>query len=577
MDFETDMREAVASIAAETGLKEDDAFAVWYLEIAHDLDRQEAVGAASYDGGNDHGIDAFYVDDELHRIVVAQIKYFGQSTKAPKPAQLALLLNTPDVLADPQALRNDGRPDLATAAEEYVEARGRGYSTILQIVYPGEPRAGLQNQARSFNRRHADEDISAQIVPLEELDTFYASFMGSTGRIATGTLDVVSNASFAQVGSYGKAIVATVPGTSLKRLWDLHGHLLFEQDVRLALPSRKGSVNAGIRDTIDNPRDRCNFWAYNNGITIVARSFTRRARLGRIELHDFSIVNGCQTTVMIGRSTQAAVENLQVLVRIVAAPRQLADSIIKYTNAQTPIRPWEMSARDKDQQRLRRELESLPSPWFYALRRGEFDALADKERFGSADNRRVLPFPVSIQFLAAYNGLPVEAYKDKAKIFTVHKERVLPPTVSAEEVLWAYHIGQATIRVLPEIRRELATDDRAQLILKRGAHFFATSISAHLIRDRNGHDFVARIDVARLADKAMGDRLNKYARLALLWYVRGISHQLDQGKELGALLRTPSTNDVIRKYAESRMAEERLAPHTLEEKLPVLPGIPKKA
>jgi hypothetical protein len=260
----------------------------------------------------------------------------------------------------------------------------------------------------------------------------------------------------------------------------------------------------------------------------------------------------------------------------VAAPRQLADSIIRYTNAQTPIRPWEMSARDKDQQRLRRELESLPSPWFYALRRGEFDALADKERFGPADNRRVLPFPVSIQFLAAYQGLPVEAYKDKARIFTVHKERVLPPTVSAEEVLWAYHIGQAAIRVLSEIRRELAADERAQLILKRGAHFFATAISAHLIRDRNGHDFIARIDIARLNDKALGERLDKYARLALLWYVREISHQLEQGKELGALLRTPSTNDAIRKYVESRMAEERLAPLSLEEKLPVLPGIPKK-
>ena len=68
MNFESDMRAAVAVIAAETGLKPDDAFAVWYLQIALGLDRQEAVDAASYDGGNDHGkIVGFHFDSSPTR------------------------------------------------------------------------------------------------------------------------------------------------------------------------------------------------------------------------------------------------------------------------------------------------------------------------------------------------------------------------------------------------------------------------------------------------------------------------------------------------------------------------------
>lgn len=66
-------------------------------------------------------------------------------------------------------------------------------------------------------------------------------------------------------------------------------------------------MNAGIRNTLGDADDRGHFWAYNNGITIIARTFEFNEDEDTVELTDFSIVNGCQTTVSLGgRLTGAA-------------------------------------------------------------------------------------------------------------------------------------------------------------------------------------------------------------------------------------------------------------------------------
>ena len=573
LSFERALREDVSRIASEEGVSTDHAFSIWYCEVALRLDRQEAVDASRFDGGNDRGVDIFYVDDELQRVVVAQTKYYRSTTKAPSPAELALLLDIPEALSDPQALRDDGRPDLAEAADDLAAAVDSGYAVRLQLVYPGSARKGLDQQIRTYNKRRVDQEMAAELVPLIELATLHSDYMGEAGRVGAGMLVLSGSSSYEQSGPYGRAMVASVTGDSLKRLYDEHGDALFDQNVRLFLGARKGSVNAGIRSTIDSPTDRGNFWAYNNGITIVARSYRRRVRAAKVELTQFSIVNGCQTTVLIGRSDAAAVQDVHVLARIVAAPAKVLDNIIKYTNSQTPIRVWEMSARDKEQQRIRRELEALPDPWFYAFRRGEYEAIGNKSKFGAGQDRRVLPFPQSIQYLAAFRGMPVQAYKDKGRLFTVHKDKVLPPGLHPTDLLWAWHVGEAVRGVIPAVAQQLTGDPDATLILRRGPHFYATAIAATLLADRNGQDFTARVEPRRLADKAMRDRLSKYATTALVYYVRATKQFLSGGKDLGLILRSPETNRELTAWVNEQMVTERLAPKALGERLPKLPNV----
>jgi hypothetical protein len=353
VEYEQLMRRDIADLAATEGLSEDRAFSVWYCQVALHQDRAEALDASRYDGGNDRGVDLFWVDDEQQRIVIGSSKYYKKSSKAPTPAEVALLLNTIDALSDAQELRDIGRHDLAEAADDLQAARDQGYAVRLQMVYPGPVRQNLEAQIRAYNRSHSDEEVTAELIPLKELEMLFGEYTGVADRVPHGSVSLVGDCAYEQTGSYGRALVATATASSLKSLYDAHGDRLFAENIRLFLGSRKGSVNAEIRETLDDPADRVNFFAYNNGITVVAADFVHDSARAAVELSQFSIVNGCQTTVLIGNSSSDRLAGVTVLVRVVAAPPKLVDSIIRYTNSQTPIRVWERSARDKAQQRIR--------------------------------------------------------------------------------------------------------------------------------------------------------------------------------------------------------------------------------
>lgn len=574
--FERRMRREVTDLGSRLGLDDDHAFIAWYAKIALRLDDAEAVEAMSYDGGNDRGIDVFFADDEWERIIVGQTKYYKRSDKSPKPAELAHLFNTVEEFSDPQELRDAGRMDLAQAAEDYIDGREKGYAANLQLIYPGRRNDELDRLVRNFNQRNLHENISAAVIKLDDLELLYEDYVGTVGRVSKGTLQLGDSDRYEEDSeAYGRALVCTIPGGSLKALYKAHGNRLFDQNIRLFLGARKGSVNAGIRDTLKDPNERGYFWAYNNGITIVATSYHVNEKTNIVEMTEFSIVNGCQTTVSIGESTDTAANAVAVLGRVVAAKSDRVDSIIRYTNSQTPIAIWDISARDKVQQRLKRELEELDKPWFYALRRGEFDTLPNKDDFGPWGARRVLPFPLSAQFLASLRGIPVEAYKDKARLFTAHKDKVFPNDVMATDVLWAWSVGQAVERALKKYKTEIGVNETTELILKRGARFFVTAVAGQLLRLRNGQDVFAKVDGTRVLDKAMTQRLDKYAYTATIYYVSIMREFIRTGSDLGVLLKTTDTASDLGQRVRERFAEDKLAPNALDEKLPLLPGITK--
>ena len=573
---EKEIRKRIRELAKALGITEARAFMVWYAIEAFRLDQDEAEEVISYDGGNDRGIDLLWRDDERERIVIGQSKFQKNSSKHPKVAELALLLDTIDELTDPQQLRDDGRPDLADAAEEFQEARRDGYDVQLQLIYPGAPGADLERRIRSFNRQHLRDNVSASIVDLANLELIHEDYRGAAGRVASGVLEL-KNGYFEQDGTFGKSLIGSVSGASLKLLYEAEGYRLFDQNVRLFLGTRKGSVNAGIRETLQSTEERQNFWAYNNGITLVARGFKVLDDDQSVELTDFSIVNGCQTTVSIGTESDAAAQHVSVLARIVAPTKQdLVEHIIRFTNSQSPIKMWDLSARDTVQKRLQRELEEMDEPWFYALRRGELDTHPKKEKFGAWGQRRVLEFPLTAQFLAALRGLPVEAYKDKAKLFTKHKDDVFPNDTKADDLLWAWGVGQASERAIKAYKGKIGPDETAEAILRRGARFFVTAVAGQLLRFRNGADVFAKVDGERVTDKAMEQRLDNYAALAASYYVGIMRSLMEVGNELGTLLKNTDTSEILEQRVKERLFEQELAPKALDEALPLLPGIKKR-
>ena len=85
----------------------------------------------------------------------------------------------------------------------------------------------------------------------------------------------------------------------------------------------------------------------------------------------------------------------------------------------------------------------------------------------------------------------------------------------------------------------------------------------------------AKVDIERILDKAMGERLDKYAMLGVIYYVAIMRDLVKGGSDLGTLLKTSDTAETIEQRVKERMLEDQLAATALDEKLPMLPGIAK--
>ncbi|HEX3529892.1 MAG TPA: AIPR family protein [Thermoanaerobaculia bacterium] len=367
------------------------AFMLWYAVEALDLDQDAAFEAVSYDGGNDKSIDLFFIDEAYQRIIIGQGKYQKNGRYSPKTGEFLELLHTIDWLSDPEALAREGRDDLAGAAQDYLDAVARGFSLTFEFVYMGPPKKELADQAALFTKSESGNfpSRSARILDLDLLQHAHDEYIDKSTRIAEEMINVTDGQHFEQRGAFGRAIVVTVPGVELKRLYDLHQYSLFDRNVRLFLGARKGSVNAGLRDTLNSPAERKNFWAYNNGMTFVCDSFDFDEATAALTMTNFSVVNGCQTTVSVATASAAAIKEVSVLARVIASPQKtVVDSVITYTNRQTPIQPWDISSQDKTQKRLKKEFAEEPQSFFYVLRRGEQARLNAAEKRNSREMAR---------------------------------------------------------------------------------------------------------------------------------------------------------------------------------------------
>lgn len=560
----------------EYSLTEGKAFGLWYAVDSLELQEDEAYEAVSFDGGNDKDIDFFHVDQEAERVLIAQLKFNAKGQYKGRKGELLGLIHTSDWLKDPESLEREGRADLAAAAQDYKDATGHGFSVEYIYAYCGPPYKDVDDAARQFNVSEAGNvpSRSCRVVHLESLIAEHNERINQTTRIGNAALKVIPTMSFEEKGGFGKAFVTTLTGTQLRELYSNHGDRLFDRNVRLFLGARKGGVNAGIRGTIDSENDRPNFWAYNNGVTFVCDSYNIAGKT--LTLNNFSIVNGCQTTVTIANSPPTSVRQVRVLARFIAAPERAIDPIIRYTNSQNPIRLWDLTAQDKLQKKLKRELAQLPTPFLYVLRKGETRQLPPPERKKfkrvGAGGLRAIPYDLAAQCLAAFRGLPAIAYKDKGRVFSSHYDDVFPDQIRAEELVLVWQAASVAATV---VKRELeqAVQDQ-QLgrvaILKRGAKFFVLAAMAIILHERNGKTFLNKLKADVAISKTTETRLRNYATIALEWYVEAMQELVDAGNEVTTLVRSQEWWMKIRERIQSKWKVYSLAKKVVEDSLPRL-------
>lgn len=567
--FTSRLNAAVELAKAKFQLKENVAFLLWFGINILDLSEDEALEASSVEGSNDKGIDFFHVDDEQGRVIVAQGKYAPDMAVNVKESHLSNLESSLHWLSNPEALRREGKSELAQAAEDYQKAISDGYGVELWFVYTAPRKANIEKKVHVYNANR-DNIESRRFIRHFPYEALYSVWLeeqeGRANRISTDYVATTGGEHIQLKGRFGEAVIMSVPAKELVRLYEKYGDLLFDRNVRLFLGTRKGSVNAGISDTLQDPQQRGNFWAYNNGITVICDAY--QIEDGRIVMNNFSIINGCQTTVSLA-SASGALKEVDVLTRLINAPQDVVDDIIRFNNSQNPIKMWDIASQNKTQRRLRREFEGLSKPYIYLTRRGSRPTGGLKKFRDSAGKLRQVQIDVVGQYAAAFKGMPVVAYKDKGLVFTKFHDQLFPPDIRVEEVLFECICGDICREI---VIGEIANGNPESVsILKKGGTFFVLATVAQILQLRNGATFMTKMTEQHILSPRTEKRLQQYVRFAVQEYVQAVADQAQiEGEELPTLVRSPAFFEKVRTRVERSYKTRAIGRKWLDEVLPML-------
>lgn len=159
----------------------------------------------------------------------------------------------------------------------------------------------------------------------------------------------------------------------LKALIDSEGNFknhLTEGNVRYFLGEDK-KINSSIIDTASDDVKSANFWAMNNGLTIIGDSIVPLDSKG-YSVTNPQIVNGCQTIhclyyVYSEVKNNSLPDNLKVFVKLVKTENpDIQTDIISATNSQNPVKSASLKANDNIQRNI--EVHLMDSGIYYERR-----------------------------------------------------------------------------------------------------------------------------------------------------------------------------------------------------------------
>jgi len=449
------------------------------LEVRFDIEDIHTVAAnALTDGYNDKKCDLLYVDRDNSLAVIAQ-GYEAQKKKKAAKATKASDLNTAvswilgrDVDDLPEALQS--------AAQELQSAMDAGEISKIHVWYVHNlPQSvnvekelkTVQSTAKKLIKSEAKwraVDVEVVEVGNERLQEWYSTRNNTIKVDGQISLPVTQGYELSSSDQSWHAFVTVVPLSWLRELFlQYKGELLFSANIRnyLGVVKSDNDINSGIKTTATNEPEH--FWAYNNGLTILTRGFQHDSEGKLLTVNGLSIVNGAQTTGVVGNLDQNPGPNAVVQVRFISTSnRDLIRSIIKFNNSQNKVKSSDFRSDDATQHRLRSEFHKRYKGVIYlgGRRGGDSDARA---RHRESEN---LASDTVAQALTAFRGRPVVAYSRKGQIWEDNKwyEDIFNQRTTAGHILFVFGL----LRSVEKLKSELQSKDDERTDLQQRAHRF---------------------------------------------------------------------------------------------------------
>jgi len=502
-DPRKELIEAIDAVAKRGGISRDRAIAAWYATTLLGIDEDEAIDAASVDGPEDGGCDFIYVDTDQETVYVLQGYVAERSDRSAPLKKWNALVAAVSSIKDPISFEHAGRVDIQTRLQDLDI---QNLTLVFGLVTLAAKSDQIARQKESTIRSKTyGPDVSFFY---EHQDTLYDKYLIAKTADRTVPEDTLTfgNPLSEIRGDFGHAIIGSVAASELARWYAKYPNQLFEGNVRLFIGQRKGGINEKIIETaVNRPGE---FWALNNGITIVADSIEEITKK-KFTLRHFSIVNGCQTTVSlakaIGISTTA--EKAQVLVRVVGAKKTILTDIVRYNNTQNPVKLSAVRLLDPIQEGLRNSFLSID----YSYAPKQEGARVNK-------NPKRIELDKIAQYLAAMSEETIlDAVRRKTELFDKVYKTIFPRGLQAERVFLAWLLAQ---QIETERMILLKANDSPDAVIKTilGIHGTPWGIFvASTLIDQSGSD-LSKLTLQRMNTIEFSNAIAKYAKKAMELY-----------------------------------------------------------
>jgi AIPR protein len=345
------------------------AFVFLVVKTVLDLPEEEALDCLT-EGGNDFGVDAVHigdVEDSEFTVTLFQGKYkqdLAGDANFPQGG-VEKVIQAIRYLFDPDAVITTN-PQLTKRIEEIRSLVRDGHIPRVRIV--------LCNNGLKWTKT-AQQLIDGAGLPRDQVGWEHANHdeivrLMQAAKQVDDTLRLAGKAIVEDL-DYCRVLIGKILVREIEVLFNRHGDLLLERNVRRFLGLQGNRVNQGIDHTLRTEAERGNFYFYNNGITLLCRKFTYNALQGdnyQVRVEGLQIINGGQTcktiqaTLAALAGADAGLEKAFVLVRLYQLPSDSADlvrSIIYATNSQNPVDLRDLRSNDPKQKSLETAIRDL--------------------------------------------------------------------------------------------------------------------------------------------------------------------------------------------------------------------------
>lgn len=184
------------------------------------------------------------------------------------------------------------------------------------------------------------------------------------------------------------------------------------------------TVNSEIQNTLRNPSDQARFGLLNNGITIVAKKI--KAIGDQIEIYDYQIVNGCQTSYVMFDNRHTLNDTSYVMIKLIeVTDDEVSDRVIYTTNRQTEVKSEAFIATKHFHKRLQDYYNSIePAFRLYYERRSKQYDLND-----NISKTKVITLTLQIQaYLAMFLNEPHSTHRYYGELLRSYENKLFLDT-----------------------------------------------------------------------------------------------------------------------------------------------------